>query len=227
MVVHNRWRVLREFEEGLVEVENGVGHRHFLQTQKCVRCDGKVISGKVVDLRYVCGRCQRSDADRRQLEKKSRDLIASKKFRDARAAAAFKEGMLPYQRRLCRVSAATPLWVDKAEIRAIYAEARRVSKMSGVVHHVDHIYPVTSILGCGLHVPANLRVIPRSSNCSKSNGFPLVHSPAWGNLTSVEIEVEMLAMVREYEERYPKSVCKRFKYMMPLDKRANYATDQA
>ena len=42
---------------------------------------------------------------------------------------------------------------------------------TGVVHHVDHEMPLVHPLVSGLHVPANLQVIPGSMNRKKSNLF--------------------------------------------------------
>ena len=64
---------------------------------------------------------------------------------------------------------AFPKWASRKEIRAVYAEAREVSRMTGVTHHVDHTYPLTHKLFTGLHVPWNLRVIPAFENYSKNN----------------------------------------------------------
>lgn len=64
---------------------------------------------------------------------------------------------------------AMPLWASPAAIRAIYAEAVRKTRETGIPHEVDHIYPLRSKVMCGLHVEANLRVVPMAVNRSKSN----------------------------------------------------------
>jgi hypothetical protein len=67
------------------------------------------------------------------------------------------------------VRAATPPWVDRDEIRAIYEERERIETMTGILHDVDHIAPLRGKNSCGLHVPWNLRIIPRYENQRKTN----------------------------------------------------------
>lgn len=63
----------------------------------------------------------------------------------------------------------TPRWADKKAIRAFYLEARRLSKETGVPHHVDHIIPLKGKNVCGLHVENNLRVVRGVDNQRKYN----------------------------------------------------------
>ena len=62
-------------------------------------------------------------------------------------------------------------WVDRKELAAIYRECARVSKETGIPHHVDHIVPILHPDVCGLHVPWNLRIVPAVENMNKSNEF--------------------------------------------------------
>lgn len=64
---------------------------------------------------------------------------------------------------------ARPEWVDRSELRWFWKESRRLTELTGVQHSVDHIVPLLHPLVCGLHVPANLRVIPLAENIRKSN----------------------------------------------------------
>ncbi len=57
---------------------------------------------------------------------------------------------------------------DKAAIKAIYAESVRLTKETGIEHHVDHIHPLS--LG-GAHLPFNLTIITASENCSKNSTY--------------------------------------------------------
>jgi hypothetical protein len=64
---------------------------------------------------------------------------------------------------------ATPTWADRRAIAAAYREARRLTRETGELHVVDHIVPKINPLVCGLHVPANLRVIHWRDNAVKGN----------------------------------------------------------
>lgn len=62
---------------------------------------------------------------------------------------------------------AMPPWLTDtqiAQIEAVYAEARRLSEETGVPHEVDHIVPLAGRVVSGLHVPWNLRAIPKIEN---------------------------------------------------------------
>ena len=74
-------------------------------------------------------------------------------------------------KRRARVLKATVKWADLNKIKQIYTECIRISKETGVEHHVDHIIPLKSKCVCGLHVENNLRIIPGSENARKNNTF--------------------------------------------------------
>ena len=69
------------------------------------------------------------------------------------------------------IKCATPSWADMGAIKAVYLEAERLTKETGIEHHVDHIVPLKGELVCGLHVHWNLRPLPWSENVSKKNKF--------------------------------------------------------
>lgn len=66
-------------------------------------------------------------------------------------------------------SAATPSWSNRQKVLEIYEQARKISELTGVQHHVDHVVPLTSKKVCGLHNEFNLRVIPATENLKKHN----------------------------------------------------------
>lgn len=64
-----------------------------------------------------------------------------------------------------------PTWVDCGKISAIYAKCAKITKATGVLHHVDHKIPLRGRRVCGLHVHQNLRIVPAKDNLAKSNKF--------------------------------------------------------
>ena len=61
----------------------------------------------------------------------------------------------------------TPPWANQEQIKAIYKEAVRLTKETGIPHEVDHIYPLQGKFVSGLHVETNLQILTRSKNRSK------------------------------------------------------------
>ena len=64
---------------------------------------------------------------------------------------------------------ATPFWANQEHIQDFYTEAKEREKLTGLKHHVDHIYPLKSDFLCGLHVEDNLQVLTAEENISKQN----------------------------------------------------------
>jgi predicted nucleic acid-binding Zn ribbon protein len=79
-----------------------------------------------------------------------------------------KENAKSNARRAAKLQA-TVAWADKDKIAAIYTEAQRLTELTGVVYHVDHIVPLVSSKVCGLHNEFNLQVLPGVENLKKHN----------------------------------------------------------
>lgn len=71
---------------------------------------------------------------------------------------------------------ATPPWISDAErcaVAALYKQAARLTRETGVPHHVDHIIPMRGLdwhrrhVVCGLHILANLQIVTRVENLRK------------------------------------------------------------
>lgn len=67
---------------------------------------------------------------------------------------------------------ATPKWMTKADLAAIeewYKLAKDLQWLSEEKLHVDHIIPLKGKDVSGLHIAANLQILPASENVSKGN----------------------------------------------------------
>lgn len=77
-------------------------------------------------------------------------------------------------RRKKHVKAATPPWLTAehhAAMNEIYKEAARLTKETGIPHHVDHIVPLRGKNVSGLHAPWNLQILTADENYKKNNKF--------------------------------------------------------
>lgn len=75
------------------------------------------------------------------------------------------------RRRQTKLVHAMPRWANKTAIKTFYQLARRRTEETGMAWHVDHIVPLRSQIVCGLHVEANLQVIPANENHKKYNRY--------------------------------------------------------
>jgi hypothetical protein len=68
---------------------------------------------------------------------------------------------------LCR----TPAWADLDAIARIYVESKRLTEVTGIKHHVDHIIPLQGATVSGLHIAENLQILTAQENLQKSNNM--------------------------------------------------------
>lgn len=68
---------------------------------------------------------------------------------------------------------ATPIWADLSKMQQMYLEAERLTRETGIAHHVDHIFPLQGETSCGLHVETNMVVTPWRENLEKGNSLPV------------------------------------------------------
>lgn len=84
-----------------------------------------------------------------------------------------KQSAATRRRKLAKIER-TPAWLtaeQRAEMTALYAEAIRLTRETGIVHEVDHIVPLQGETVCGLHVPWNLQILTASDNRAKGNKY--------------------------------------------------------
>lgn len=81
-----------------------------------------------------------------------------------------KHAALQTKRRVIKLKA-LPKWADLEKIDWFYREAARLTKETGIVHHVDHVIPLQGKNVCGLHVETNLQILTAVENISKGNRY--------------------------------------------------------
>lgn len=98
--------------------------------------------------------------------RKQRRALEQQRREARRAVSLFHTG----KRRAAKLNR-TPPWSDLDAMRAIYAQARRMTVETGIPHHVDHVIPLQGKLVSGLHVPNNLQILTGSENSKKRNRY--------------------------------------------------------
>lgn len=81
------------------------------------------------------------------------------------------KGLAKLRMRQKMIKMACPAWACHEMIETKYKERDMMTRLTGVLHHVDHDIPLQGENVCGLHVETNLRVILARDNLSKHNKF--------------------------------------------------------
>lgn len=174
-MITTKFTIVRRMPDDLVEVIDHQGRRRRVRMIVCAECEDETpdylfhwnVPVSPAGSAPICPDCKRDigirDANRARISILMERREASKSASDRREKV---------------LALASPAWRDRQKIKAIYAEARRLTKDTGVQHHVDHHYPLQGKLCCGLHVHQNLRILTAAANQRKRAGHPLDESPA-------------------------------------------------
>ena len=147
----------------------------FKSSKACVQCLAEWKTANREKIRVRDRELYVRKVDKERARKKveyAKDPLRRKEINRAwRVKNPAKSNAITAKRRAIKLNA-TPAWLvaeDYDRISAMYAEAARLTRETGIVHHVDHIIPLQGKSVSGLHVPWNLRVITASANASKGN----------------------------------------------------------
>lgn len=130
-----------------------------------VSCGSCVICKKEYNKTDEARARNRETAKRYRKNNPEAEKAKSKKWRTSNKASVAAKA----QRYRCVKMKSTPAWANHDKILVKYLERETMSRVSGVKHHVDHLIPLQGENVCGLHIAANLRVIPARDNAAKSN----------------------------------------------------------
>jgi len=143
-----------------------------METKKCTCCLQELSllsfgkNKRIKDgLQSMCKQCTNTFVKAWRDNNLDRARAASKKWRNEHK----EYDVAKTAKRKALKLSATPKWADKNKIKTEYALAQWCTDVMGMSYHVDHIVPLKGKTVCGLHVEANLRVIPAVDNISKSN----------------------------------------------------------
>lgn len=112
-------------------------------------------------------------------EKRLKVIAAYRKLNAARIKEITKQWKIKNHSRVlasvrsrdARKKQAIPPWANLDKIEAIYDECIRISELTGIKHHVDHIVPMKGRLVSGLHVETNLQLLEAKENLKKGNSW--------------------------------------------------------
>lgn len=151
--------------------KRGRGHGRAGHQSRCKTC------AKVAAALWVRQNPVRHRANTARWARSNRETAARSVAKWSAANPAKRQAQL-VARRAAKLKARAP-WANSFFIAEIYDLARLRTQHTGVKHEVDHIVPLQSPIVCGLHVEANLQVIPSVLNRRKQNRvWPDMPAPA-------------------------------------------------
>jgi 5-methylcytosine-specific restriction endonuclease McrA len=127
------------------------GEKTYVSVTVCKHCDTyeKYVSS------YACVQCN--------IQKNRHKLFDNSLMKKYRTKP--KRNAITYRYRM-RKKNQMPIDADNEKILSFYREAERLTEETGIIHHVDHIIPISK---GGLHHQDNLQVLTKKENLSKGN----------------------------------------------------------
>lgn len=146
-----------------------LGHKKYFTGKPCK--EGHVSERLVAN--GICCACNAGRIKKWRDENPKKKLSHYQRYREKNAVAI----MVNSARARTAKLKATPKWADHTTIMYMYWLARCLTRMTGIKHEVDHIYPLRGKNSCGLHVENNLQILTRVANRKKSNKTPSFDVP--------------------------------------------------
>ncbi len=151
----------------------------FIEGRPCKNC-GSSIKYKTGGDCVSCAKKRAISWGKTNLKKRAKTVLSwSNRNRDKKSKSSEKwrkanpeRGAFDTNLRRSRKLNATPYWItvsQKQEILEKYTQAKRLTMMTGILYHVDHIEPLKGKYVCGLHVPWNLQLLSYEENAEKGN----------------------------------------------------------
>jgi hypothetical protein len=140
---------------------------------QCKLCT-KIKRTQDAEKRRICAMLARRNAGVRPkvlLNAEERKESRKKAVKKWNSANPHMSSILRTRRRSKKVNV-TPAWANLDEIKQIYALCKEISIQTGILHHVDHYYPINGKTVSGFHVRENLQIITNKENLSKGNKHP-------------------------------------------------------
>ena len=117
--------------------------------------------------RASCRKCINTYNKKQYYSTKEKRSAVMKKWEEANKD---KRKSYTAKRRAARVQAASYMTeFDKFAIEEAYTLAEQRTEETGIPWDVDHIVPLQHPEACGLHVAANIQVVPAAWNRAKNN----------------------------------------------------------
>jgi len=177
---------LKEIREEMRLFGTRISYKEALYSGAPYYCSGVKCKNGHIDIRNVddrrCLSCQSEKAVGRKPKPWSERSEESKKKHNDATARWVARNKTQYREKQNTFSAlrksyqrqATPKWLSKEQreqIAEFYIIRNKITKETGIPHHVDHIVPLRGENVSGLHVPWNLQVISAEENNKKRNKY--------------------------------------------------------